>query len=253
MQLKNSYYYFLSVISPDTCQKIIDLGLSEIEKLKSQGKSVEAVTFGDSHKGAKPDAAPQGEFSKQHFKKEGIDPSSVYVRDSEVAWLREEWIYDIIHPYISEANRLSGWNWQWDVSEAFQFTVYRPGGFYSWHKDGGSDHLSAYKRYIYGVTPEPLKEDGRIPSGYVTDDNMVGKVRKISMTLNLNAPGDYEGGNLLFDFGHHSEGEQYHECEEIRPQGSMIIFPSFLDHCVTPVTRGVRYSLVLWTLGDPFR
>ena len=49
-----------------------------------------------------------------------------------------------------------------------------------------------YKRYIYGVTKEPLKPDGRLPIGYAFDHNMVGKIRKISMTLNLNAPGEYE-------------------------------------------------------------
>ena len=43
------------------------------------------------------------------------------------------------------------------------------------------------------------------------------------------------------------------EVEEIKDQGSMIIFPSFLDHCVTPITKGTRYSLVLWSVGDPFK
>jgi PKHD-type hydroxylase len=83
---------------------------------------------------------------------------------------------------------------------------------------------------------------------------MVGKVRKLSLTINLNSPGDYEGGNLKFDFGMHCEKEnRFHECEEIRPQGSMVVFPSFVDHCVTPVTKGTRYSLVLWTLGEPWK
>ena len=57
----------------------------------------------------------------------------------------------------------------------------------------------------------------------------------------------------MFDFGQHTEGEQFYECKEIRPQGSIIIFPSFTYHCVTPITKGTRYSLVLWTLGDAFR
>ena len=72
------------------------------------------------------------------------------------------------------------------------------------------------------------------------------------MTLNLNEPGDYEGGLLNFDFGIHAP-TQYHKCTEISPQGSLIVFPSFIHHQVTPVTRGTRYSLVLWTLGHPFK
>jgi PKHD-type hydroxylase len=81
---------------------------------------------------------------------------------------------------------------------------------------------------------------------------MVGKIRKISLTINLNESKDYEGGLLKFDFGKHSEN-RYHECIEIKPQGSIIIFPSFLDHCVTPIISGTRYSLVLWCLGKPWR
>jgi PKHD-type hydroxylase len=252
MQLKYSYYHFKSVIPPETCQRIIDLGVSKITSEEEQGLNVEAYTFGDRHKSAMPNAEMQGELSRQELKKKGIDHT--YVRDSKVTWLNEKWLYDLIHPLIKEANAKAGWNFEWDYSEHFQFTVYNsPGGFYGWHKDGDSDHNGVYRRYIHGVTPLPMKADGKLPEKYTTDPLMIGKVRKLSLTLNLNSPGDYEGGNLKFDYGFHSDGEQFHECEEIRPQGSVIIFPSFLDHCVTPVTAGTRYSLVLWSLGQPFK
>ena len=55
------------------------------------------------------------------------------------------------------------------------------------------------------------------------------------------------------NFGPHVEGERYHECTEIRPQGSIIVFPSFIAHQVTPITKGTRYSLVLWCVGHPWR
>ena len=45
---------------------------------------------------------------------------------------------------------------------------------------------------------------------------------------------------------------RYKVCEEIKPQGSMIVFPSFLHHCVAPVTSGTRYSLVIWCCGKPY-
>jgi PKHD-type hydroxylase len=253
MQLTNYYYYFKSAISPENCQKIIDLGLETISDQIAKGKSVEAYTFGDNQKTAMPGATPQGEFSKQSLKKQGLDGANAYVRDSQVAWLTDQWLYDLFYPLITKANASAGWNWQFDHSESFQFTVYKPSGFYSWHKDGMSDHFGAYRRYIAGVTPVELKPDGRLPDKYVIDNRFVGKVRKISLTCNLNVPGEYDGGNLKFDFGHHAEGEQFYECEEIRPQGSVIVFPSFVDHCVTPITRGTRYSLVLWTLGDPWK
>jgi PKHD-type hydroxylase len=250
MQLKYSYYWFKEAITPEICQKIIDIGSSKIKADKEKGINVEAYTFGDEQKSARPDAFPKGESTTQELLEKGIN--NHYVRDSEVTWLNDQWLYDLFHPFIQSANTMAGWNWQWDYSESFQFTVYNPGGFYSWHKDGGSDNFAAYKRYIHGVTALPLKDNGKFPDGYLTDPNLVGKIRKISMTCNLNIPGDYEGGNLKFDFGHHSD-KRFHECEEIRPQGSIIVFPSFLDHCVTPVNKGTRYSLVLWTCGDPFK
>ena len=252
MQLTNSYYYFTEAIPPDTCQRIIDLGVEKIEKERSLGTNVEAYTFGNEQKGAKgPDAVSQGELTAQDLIEKGIE--NTYIRDSEVTWLTDMWLYELIVPFIDRANTLAGWNWQFDYHESFQFTVYKPGGFYGWHKDGYSDHFGSFKRYIYGVTPEPLKEDGKLPNQYTTDRRMVGKVRKISITINLNAPGDYDGGNLKFDFGQHTTRSRFHEVEEIRPRGSIIVFPSFLDHTVTPITRGTRYSLVLWTLGDPFK
>lgn len=252
MQLHYSYYYHQSALDSETCKKIIKLGTDRIAEEKSQGKSTAAYTFGDKQKDAMPDALPQGEFSVQQLKNQGINEPT-YVRDSEVAWLNDDWLYETILPYIHEANRHNGWLWDIDSYEAFQFTVYHPSGFYGWHKDGYSDHFGANKRYISGINPVPLRENGSLPPGYVRENQLVGKVRKISCTINLNEPNDYTGGNLKFDFGQHTEGDRFYECEEIRPPGSIIVFPSFLDHCVTPIESGTRYSLVLWCLGDPWK
>jgi PKHD-type hydroxylase len=81
---------------------------------------------------------------------------------------------------------------------------------------------------------------------------MINKIRKLSVTISLNDPDEYDGGNLQFDFGPHKEN-RYHTCTEIRPKGSVIVFPSHVYHQVTPVTRGTRYSLVCWNLGAAFR
>lgn len=251
MNLTYSYWHFKQAISPEDCRKILDMGIAKLEQDKSRGINTEAYTHGRNEKGSMPDADPQGENTQQQLKKTG--KNNVYVRDSNVAWLNDKWLYDLVTPFVKKANANAGWNWQWDYCENFQFTVYKPDGFYSWHKDGISDNFGRYKRYLYGITPESIQDNNILPSGYATEDKMIGKVRKISVTINLNAPGDYEGGNLKFDFGHHNDGDQFHECEEIRPQGSIIVFPSFLPHCVTPVTKGTRYSLVLWCLGEPFK
>lgn len=251
MILTASYYYFQSVIPPEICNQIIKLGLEKIEKNKKEGKSVDAVTFNDTHKQLVEGGVSAGGLTKDELRKNNID--NFYERDSKVVWFDDKWLYDLIYPYIHEANKQAGWNWDWDHSELFQFTVYEEGGLYNWHSDGPSDHQGKFKRYIYGVTPEPLKADGRLPRGYVSDDSMVGKVRKISLTINLNDSSEYEGGELKFDYGVHAGSERIVTCDKIKPQGSIVIFPSFLPHCVTPVTKGTRYSLVLWTLGKPFK
>ena len=71
--------------------------------------------------------------------------------------------------------------------------------------------------------------------------------RKLSMTIQLSPSTSYEGGNLLF------LGEAQIPVEEIRPRGTVVVFPSFLEHCVTPVTQGTRLSLVAWIEGPNFR
>jgi PKHD-type hydroxylase len=253
MELENKYWWFKSALSNDVCNKIIDIGLTKIKEDEQKGLNTMGYTHGDVDKQAMPYGISQGDKSLSQLKKEGVDISNVYLRDSKVAWINEEWLYNIVHPLVHKANEAAGWNWEWDYSEPFQFTVYNPGGLYSWHTDGYSDHTKRYKRYIHGVTSEPLKPDGRFPSNHVVDNNMVGKIRKISVTINLSDPGSYDGGNLMFDLGQHSDREQFYECTEIRDKGSMIVFPSFLPHCVTPITRGTRYSLVLWNLGKPFK
>jgi len=259
MQNKNAYYYFKSALTPDQCQKIIELGNSEIERLKKEGVDTEATTFGDNHKGAMvkdgKEVLAQNDQTIEEIKKnlgKDVDLQKArYVRDSEVSWLNDMWLYELIHPFLKTANGNAGWHYQWDFSESFQFTKYEKGGFYGWHADGNSCNLSKYKRYIPGVSP--TDKNGEIPKGYTNNPNMVGKVRKLSMTINLNKPGEYDGGNLKFDFGPHAEGKRFQEIEEIRPQGSIIVFPSYLYHQVTPVTRGTRYSMVLWSLGKPFK
>lgn len=260
MQIKNSYFWFKEALTPEECQRIIDQGNKQIESEKAQGRSVNATTFGDNHKQGLEEKGFKGEAQADKTIEEvktehGVSDADLdkvrYIRDSEITWMNDQWLYNRIYPYIHQANDQAGWKYQFDVSESFQFTKYGINQFYGWHADGNSCHLGKYKRAIPGVTPQDSK--GMYPKGYSDNKNMINKIRKLSLTINLNKPGEYEGGNLKFDYGPHSAGERFHECTEIRPQGSIIVFPSYIYHQVTPVTSGTRYSLVLWTLGQPFK
>ena len=58
---------------------------------------------------------------------------------------------------------------------------------------------------------------------------------------------DYEGGNLNLNIGMEEEPENISF-----PRGRIVAFPSFMIHRVTPVTRGIRKSIVIWITGPKF-
>ena len=147
-------------------------------------------------------------------------------RNSNVVWMGEQWIYREIHPYIHKANQNAGWNFNWDWSEVCQFTKYKVGQYYNWHCDSGNG---------------PYKREGAFK----------GKIRKLSVTVSLSDEKDYKGGDLEFDF-RNMDKPHTRICKEIKPKGSMVVFPSFVWHRIKPITKGVRYSLVVWNLGYPF-
>jgi len=151
-------------------------------------------------------------------------------RKSNIKWIPQNddwwWLYEKLSNYAVTANETL---WDFDlyqIPEQIQYTEYHaPAGHYDWHQDIGPDMLSK---------------------------------RKISITVQLSDPEEYEGGNLEFDLRNQYDWELNKDksivkCTEIRPRGSVVVFPSFVWHRVTPVTRGTRYSLVVWSLGQPFR
>ena len=208
MNLANSYYYFTSLIPSRICDDIVKYGLQIKEQM--------AVTGG---------------FGNQKLNRQQVKDLKKK-RDSNIVWLAENWIYKEIHPYIREANINAGWNFQWDFSEACQFTKYNKGQYYDWHCDSWE--------HTYNKPNDP---------------NTHGKIRKLSVTLSLSDEKDYKGGELEFDLRNKDPDKKRNTmiCKEIRPKGSMVVFPSFLWHRVRPITKGSRYSLVIWNLGWPFK
>jgi predicted 2-oxoglutarate/Fe(II)-dependent dioxygenase YbiX len=140
------------------------------------------------------------------------------VRRSKVAFLGTEpkyrWLYDRVWAAAQECNRLF---FNVDISSVegnIQLARYdsTDQGFYDWHTD------------FAGFRP----------------------LRKISVSIQLSRPEDYDGGDLELLFGNQPEPMD-------RTRGAFIAFPSFVLHRVTPVTRGERWSLVAWVLGNRWR
>jgi len=212
MNLQYYYWWFKAAIPPRICDDIVKYGLRH-----QDGVAVTGALGRDR------------DLKKQPLNKKEIK-NLKKKRDSNIVWMNDRWIYKEIQPYIHQANKEAGWNFNWDCSESCQFTKYNPGQYYGWHCDSWN-----------GVYPQegPSK----------------GKIRKLSVTVSLSDEKDYTGGELEFDFRQHDSDKrkQTKECKDILPKGSLVIFPSFVWHRVKPVKKGVRYSLVVWNLGYPFQ
>ena len=152
------------------------------------------------------------------------------IRSSDIKFLEQHrWVTQLLVPYLEKANINAGWLYDIIGVGSLQLTRYTKGGYYNWHCDGESDHIAA-KRYGPG-------------------DDTNKYIRKLSITVLLND--NYEGGQ--FQFASYYNTQCTISTPEFNKRGSIIVFPSFMDHRVTAVTKGIRYSLVAWFLGPPLR
>jgi PKHD-type hydroxylase len=148
----------------------------------------------------------------------GAGDANADVRRSKVAFLGKEqqhqWLYERIWAAAQECNRLFFCVDIAGVEANVQLARYDSSnrGFYDWHTD-----FAGYR---------PL--------------------RKISISIQLSRPEDYEGGDLELMVSNRPQPVE-------RARGAFIAFPSFALHRVTPVTRGTRWSLVAWVLGPRWR
>ena len=167
MILKNYYYYYPSVIPEYLCDDIIRFANNQQELIASTG----------------------GRNTKELQVNKELQKENEQHRSSHISWLEEPWIYNEIQPYVHEANKLAGWNFDWDFSETIQFTKYKLNQYYHWHADQEAEPYN---------NGHPQHE---------------GKIRKLSCTIQLNHPHEYEGGDLQF---HTPHGE--FTCNEIKKE-----------------------------------
>lgn len=148
----------------------------------------------------------------------GFGNTNATVRRSQIVFLgleeRYRWLYERLWSAAQECNRLFFGVDIAGVEANVQLARYDSGnrGFYDWHTD------------FAGIAPR----------------------RKISISIQLSRPDDYDGGDLELMYG--TEPQRLE-----RTRGTLLAFPSFMLHRVTPVTRGTRWSLVAWILGARWR
>jgi len=125
------------------------------------------------------------------------------------------WFGGILYQCGLEGNVKSGWDMYVTAQEQVQFATYEEGMHYNWHIDT------------------------QLLSGNALD-------RKVSVICLMNDPSEFEGGELQFNIGGQILEAQL-------KKGSVIVFPSFILHRVTPVTKGVRKTAVMWLNGPAFK
>jgi len=159
-----------------------------------------------------------------------VDGSSDYTgvsRSSQVCMMspshKEGWLFNRLWAILEEHNK-KFYDYELDYIQPLQYSVYSSdsNGHYEWHQDWGSAVFDTARPEI---------------------------CRKLSFTLQLSDPKDYEGGRLEINYGQDYATESGFYME----QGTLISFPSFMLHRVTPVARGVRKSLVGWCVGPDYK
>jgi PKHD-type hydroxylase len=156
-----------------------------------------------------------------------------FIRNNTVCWMNlsedTSWIFDKITELIHDLNKQK-YQFEINALQPIQLTEYtamdQGGQFYKSHID-------------------------TCMSGWV------GSQRKLSLTVQLTPSDNYEGGDLLL-FGDKNDmilnpANFSKNIQQRRQFGAAVVFPSFLEHEVTPVTKGTRHSLVAWMEGPNWK
>jgi PKHD-type hydroxylase len=143
------------------------------------------------------------------------------IRISRISWIKadvpsQHWIFRDLVDFITEVNE-KYFNYDLVKIENLQFATY------------DSKKKGMYKKHID-----------------IFHSNKTPYSRKLSFSLQLSDEDSYEGGDLNL----------YYEEEPktmSKKRGTLMFFPSYTLHEVTPVTKGVRHSLVGWVEGPAFK
>ena len=156
--------------------------------------------------------------------KEGIAVGKSEDRISKIAWCHNSELRKLLFNIAVQANIDSQWYLNIITCEPVQYTLYDvEGAKYDWHIDQSPPTI--YPEGFFGC-------------------------RKISMTLFLNDPEEYEGGEFDLEVfaPNHPERIQTFKLKK----GQAIFFHSDFWHRVRPIKSGIRKTLVAWFSGTPY-
>ena len=160
--------------------------------------------------------------------KDGEQDDKNQARKSDIAWANpgddNMWIFDRLS-WVTEKINDRFYEFNLNGFPVFQYTVY----------DGKKKQKYDYHMDTILGTDKPVD---------------MPETRKLSMSLILSDPKDYEGGEFYIQSGA-PEKEKLLKMEQLK--GRVLAFPSFMIHGVAPVTKGKRESVVVWVEGPKFK
>jgi PKHD-type hydroxylase len=103
-----------------------------------------------------------------------------------------------------------------------------------------TEYCDKLDHYNWHMDIDPLRD---VQSGHIA------LTRKLSASVILSDPSEYEGGDLEMYINLDTTAEH----TVAQEKGGVIFFPSYAMHRVTPVSDGLRKSLVVWIEGPRFK
>ena len=161
------------------------------------------------------EAGAKEEIIEAQINNNSLDKSA---RNTDISWLPSsdkdnEWLFRRLTDIVTNVNK-NYFNYDITTIESLQYSIYRKGGFYK-------DHIDLMYLSAMGI-------------------------RKLSFSIMLTDPKEYKGGELLLK-------TSPTPISSPNKKGTVVFFPSFVLHEVTPVTKGTRKTLVGWVLGPNFK
>lgn len=144
------------------------------------------------------------------------------IRETDIVWIRPSedtaWLFRKLADIVTKIN-FDKFQLDLEAFDGFQYSKYNENGHYDWHVD------------TWSISP---------------DANFF---RKLSVSLLLSHPEEYENGELLLS----PNGNNLTPMILKPKKGDIVVFYSHTPHKVTRVTKGTRISLVTWCLGNKLK
>lgn len=167
-------------------------------------------------------------FLDNKYNENNQDTKIDSVRSGQSVFIDNLEYKQLLMEHINTINDVYGLSWDLTDIEDLQYSHYNEKGYSNWHSD---------------TRPGPYSDNA--------PEVLQGKIRKLSIILQVNDKNNFVGGEIEIVKG--LPNEKDHIKEITLNKGDMLVFPSFVPHRVKSIDKGIRKALVGWVIGPPFK